>query len=65
MVRKKHCRDIERFQKCRQCGGTNTDAVGIAESSTVLAFIGWCWSCRRDFIYSVPIEIVHDRQGRI
>lgn len=57
---------IQQFMTCRRCQKkTNTEVIGVGERYDRLTFVGWCWDCMREYAYNVPIEDVHDKEGRI
>lgn len=59
-------REVEKFKECRQCGSKNTvELTSTQEEIYRFVYFGWCRSCEDVYDYSLRVDIVWDKEGRI
>lgn len=55
------------FKLCKFCGSKNTKELLSNDDENIYRFIyfGWCKDCQDTYDYSLRVDTVHDRKGRI
>lgn len=57
----------EKFKLCKFCGSKNTKELLSNDDENIYryTYFGWCFNCLDTYDYSIRVDTVHDRKGRI
>lgn len=58
-------RDAEKFKQCKHCYSMDTKMIEHGSNDKLFFYFGWCMACKDHYEYTVFVETVRDRKGRL